>query len=121
VLTLTASAVPALHAQSACEDVSGTWAVELTLPGSGTNQVMLTLEQAECAVTGLIEGSATTPIEDGTVEGATAIFTAVARNQANGEGIAVAWEATVEGDEIAGTLSSPMMGIIEFSGTRADG
>lgn len=110
-----------LEAQADCDDVSGEWAVELTLPGSGTNTVTLTLDQVECTVSGVVEGRNRTPFEDGTVEGSTATFTATATNQADGQGIAIVWEATVDGDEIAGSLDSPMMGTIPFSGTRLEG
>ena len=115
---LAASYAPSLHAQEECEDVSGVWAVGLNLPGSGQNEVIVTLEQAECAVTGLVEGRNSTPIEGGEVEGATATFTAMARNMADGQGLGVAWVFTVEENEVHGTLSSPMMGPIEFEGTR---
>jgi len=121
VLALIGCYAPSLHAQSACEDVSGIWAVGLDLPGSGHNTVTLTLEQTECEVTGLVEGRNKTPIEDGTVEGATATFTAVARNQGDGQTIGVVWEVTVVEDEVTGTLRSPMMGTIEFEGTRVEG
>ena len=120
VLAVTAACAPALQAQSSCEDVSGTWAVELTLPGSGTSEVTLTLDQAECTVAGLVEGQSRTSFEDGSVEGGTATFTVMATNQANGEGIAIEWVGTVSGDDITGTLSSPMMGTFEFSGTRVE-
>lgn len=112
---------PPLSAQATCEDVSGIWVVELDLPGSGTSQVTLTLEQTECAVAGLVEGRNRTEIQDGTVEGWTATFTAVATNQGSGGGMAIAWEVTVEGDEIEGTLNAPMMGTVEFTGTRVEG
>ena len=81
----------------------------------------LTLEQTECEVAGLVDGRNKTPIQDGKVEGWTASFTAMARNQGDGQGIGVAWEATVEGNDVSGTLSSPMMGTIEFTGTRIEG
>jgi hypothetical protein len=112
---------PALHAQTACEDVSGTWVVELNLPGTGTSQVTVTLEQTECALEGLVEGRNRTEIRDGSVEGSTATFTAMATNEGTGEGIAIVWEATIEGDDIGGTLNSPVTGSIEFTGTRAEG
>jgi hypothetical protein len=83
--------------------------------------VTLTLDQAECTVAGFVEGQSRTSFEDGSVEGATATFTVVATNQANGEGIAVEWIGTVSGDDITGTLNSPMMGTFEFSGTRVEG
>ena len=119
ILALSVSNAPALHAQSACDDVSGVWVVDLDLPGSGQNSVTITLEQTECEVAGVIEGRNTTHIEDGKVEGPTAIFTAVAHNQANGQALPIVWNVTVEGDDVSGTLNSPMMGIIEFTGTRA--
>jgi len=115
-------AVPgALHAQAPCEDVSGIWTVDLDLPGSGQNQVTLTLDQTECTVTGLVEGRNSTPFEDGRVEGSTASFTATAHNQANGQAMAIVWTVTVDEDDLSGTLQSPMMGTIEFTGTRAEG
>ena len=125
-LALTAFYAPALqaqdlHAEAACEDVSGVWMVGLTLPGSGPTQVTLTLEQTECEVTGLVEGNNKTPFETGEVEGSTATFVVNATNQANGQGIAIAWEGTVEGDEISGTLEAPMLGTITFTGTRLEG
>ena len=110
---------PATLQAQTCDDVSGTWTVDLTLPGTGTSTV--TLVQDECVVTGMVEGRNQTPVTDGTVEGATATFTAMARNEADGSGLAVEWVATVDGDDIAGTLSSPLMGTLEFTGRRADG
>ena len=101
---------PATLQAQTCDDVSGTWTVDLTLPGTGTS-----------TVTGMVEGRNQTPVTDGTVEGATATFTAMARNEADGSGLAVEWVATVDGDDIAGTLSSPLMGTLEFTGRRADG
>ena len=111
-----------LRAQSTdCEDVSGVWIVDLDLPGSGQSQVTLTLEQTDCEVTGLVEGHNTTAIENGKVEGSTATFTAKARNQGGSGGeLMVAWEATVDGDDIIGTLGSQMMGTFEFTGTRGE-
>lgn len=120
-LSLAGFCAPALHAQTACEDVSGVWAVDLNLPGSGRNRVTLTLEQTGCEVAGVVEGRNKTPIQDGKVEGWTASFTARARNQADGQGIGVAWEVTVDGNDVSGTLSSPMMGTIAFTGTRVEG
>lgn len=111
---------PGLSAQG-CEDVSGAWAVEVNLPGTGPSQITLTLEQTECAVTGSIVGQRTTTIEEGIVEGSTATFAVMATNQANGESLTIVWEATVDGDAISGTLNSPMMGSIEFAGERVDG
>lgn len=119
-LALTGVCAPALHAQADCEDVSGIWLVDLILPGGGPTRVTLTLEQTECEITGLVEGQNQTPIEDGRVEGSTATFMVNATNQANGQSIAVAWEGTVEGNEISGTLEAPMMGNIPFTGTRAE-
>ena len=118
ILMLAGSYAPSLHAQEECEDVSGVWAVGLNLPGSGQSQVMVTLEQADCTLTGLVEGRNSTPVEGGEVKGATATFTAMARNMADGQGLGVAWVMTVEGNDAHGTLSSPMMGTIEFEGTR---
>ena len=120
-LAVTGFYAPALHAQAECEDVSGTWMVDMTLPGGGATQVTLTLEQTECELTGLVEGRNKTPIEDGRVEGSTATFMVDATNQADGQSIPVAWKATVEGEEISGTLEAPMMGTIPFTGTRAAG
>jgi len=120
-LSLAGLYAPAVHAQTACEDVSGIWAVDLNLPGSGQNRVTITLEQTGCEVAGVVEGRNTTPIQDGEVEGWTASFTATARNQTNGQGIGVVWEVTVDGDDVSGTLSSPMMGTIAFTGTRVEG
>ncbi len=121
LLTLTALYAPGLYAQAECEDISGAWAVELTLPDENTQQVTLTLEQVECELTGLIEGQNQTPIEDGKVDGATFTFMATANNQADGQGIEIAWEGTVEGDAISGTWSAAMIGSLEFTGTRAGG
>jgi hypothetical protein len=109
-----------LAAQNTCEDVSGVWNLELSLPGVGVSPVTLTLEQAECTVTGTVVGRARTEIQDGTVEGHTARFIATGTNGATGEAINIPWEATVDGDEISGTLAGPM-GDIEFSGSRAEG
>ena len=120
-LALAASHPPALNAQMACEDVSGVWTVDLVLPGSGASQVPLTLEQTECTVTGSVEGRQTTSIQEGEVEGSTVTFTAMAMNQSDGQGIAVVWEGTVDHNEIRGTLSSPMMGTFDFSGSRSEG
>lgn len=119
ILALTVLNAPALYAQSECDDLSGAWVVDLDLPGSGQSSVTITLEQNECEVAGIIEGRNKTPIEEGTVEGSTATFTAVAHNQANGEALSIVWIVTVEDDDVSGTLESPMMGIIEFTGTRA--
>jgi hypothetical protein len=83
--------------------------------------VTLTLEQDECAVTGSIKGQRTTPIEGGEVEGSTVTFTASTINQGNGEPLVIAWEGTVEENAISGTLSSPVMGTVEFSGTKSQG
>lgn len=121
ILALAGVPAPALLAQTACEDVSGTWTVELTLPGTGASTVTLTLDQTECAVAGTIEGRNRTPFEDGAVEGSTATFTAMATNQVDGQVLAIEWAATVDGDDIAGTLQSPLFGTIPFTGSRVEG
>lgn len=118
LLALAGSQPPALHAQSECEDVSGTWAVEITLP-TGPNNGTMTLEQTDCVVTGLLEGRYKTPIEDGKVVGWTATFTVQAVNQGSGGTIPMSWEATVEGDVISGTMSNALTGSFDFAGTRA--
>ena len=76
LLAFTGAYAPMLHAQTACEDVSGIWAVDLSLPGSGHSRVTLTLEQTDCEITGLVEGRNKTSIKDGKVDGSTATFTA---------------------------------------------
>ena len=93
----------------------------MTLPGSGHNRVTLTLEQTGCEVVGSVEGRSKTPIKNGTVENWTATFTAMARNRGNGQDIGIAWQVTVDGNDVSGTLTSPMMGTIEFTGTRVEG
>ncbi len=120
-LALTGVNAPALHAQADCEDVSGAWLVAMSLPGGGPTEVTITLEQADCEVSGIIEGRRETPFEGGKVEGSTATFTANATNQADGSSIAIVWEATVEGDEISGTLQAALMGTVTFTGTRVEG
>jgi len=118
LLALTGPSV--LQAQD-CEDVSGAWAVDLELPDGTSQDVTLTLEQTGCEITGLIEGNNQTPIESGTVDGSTFTFLATVSNQGGGQSIEIAWEGTVEGDAISGTLSAEMFGTFEFTGTRADG
>ena len=81
----------------------------------------LTLEQSGCDVVGSVEGRNKTPIKDGTVENWTETFTAMARNQGNGQDIGIAWQATVDGNDVSGTLNSPIMGTIEFTDTRVEG
>jgi hypothetical protein len=119
VLT-TAFAYP-VQGQSGCDDVSGAWSVNLDLPGGGPTEVMLNLEQNDCEVVGFIEGRLKTPIENGTVEGPTASFTAAAANQAGGPPVEIAWEITVDGTDLIGTFSHEMMGSIEFVGTKVEG
>jgi len=68
-----------------------------------------------------VEGRNKTPIKDGMVENWTATFTAMARNQGSGQDIGIAWQATVDGNDVSGTLDLSMMGTIEFTGTRAEG
>ena len=121
LLVLAAFHAPGLNAQAACDDVSGAWTVDLVLPDGGAQQVTLTLEQTECELTGLIEGQNKTPIEGGKVDGSTFTFMVTANNQADGQGIEIAWEGTVEADAISGTWSAAMIGTLEFTGTRADG
>ena len=109
-----------VHAQSGCDDVSGEWSVNLDLPGGGPTDVILNLEQNECEVVGFIEGQRKTPIENGTVEGPTANFTATAANQAGGPPVVIAWEITVDGTDLIGTFSHELMGSIEFVGTKVE-
>lgn len=114
------ASVSSLNAQE-CEDISGVWAVELSLLGAPPQQVSLTLEQDGCTATGMVEGNNQTPFEDGTVEGSTVAFTTAVTNQADGSSLVLAWECTVDGDDLAGTLSAQMLGTVEFSGTRVTG
>lgn len=104
----------------ACDDLSGVWAVDLELPGSGRSRVVVTLEQDGCAVTGVVEGRNTTSVEEGTVDGSTVTFIASGINQGTGELIAMKWEAAVSGNDMQGTLSSDMAGTFPFTGRRAD-
>jgi len=119
VLGMTGLLVQPAQAQT-CDDLSGVWAVDLELPGTGRSRVMVTLDQDGCSVTGGVEGRNTTSVEDGTVDGSTVTFIASGINEGTGERIAMTWEATVSGDEIEGTLSSDMAGTFPFTGSRAD-
>jgi hypothetical protein len=121
LLAFATLSAPDLHAQAECEDVSGEWAVSVNLPDGNSQQVTLTLEQSECEITGLIEGNNQTPIDNGTVEGPTFTFVVNVTNQADGQGIEMTWEGTVDGDDLSGTFSADIMGTFPFTGTRADG
>jgi len=120
-LTFAAVSATDLHAQAECEDVSGEWAVDLNLPDGSSQQVTLTIAQSDCEITGLIEGNTQTPFDNGTVEGSVFTFVVSVTNQADGQGIEMTWEGTVDGDELAGAFSADMMGTLPFTGTRADG
>jgi hypothetical protein len=119
LLGLAAFAAHDVHGQAACEDVSGAWAVDLTIPGNAPQQVTVTLEQTECEVTGLIKGNNETPIEDGSVDGWTFTFTTIRPDQA-GQPLAIVWTGTVDGDAVSGTFEVPGLGSVEFSGKRAE-
>lgn len=101
-----------------CDDVSGDWSVDLTFPGAAPQTVTVTLEQTECAVTGMVKGNNETPIEDGTVEGSTFRFSTTV--DGGGQMITIAWEGTIEGDDVSGTLSADPIGVVEFSGKRVE-
>lgn len=103
----------------ACEDVSGAWSIDLTFPGNPSQTVTVTLEQSDCGVEGTIVGNNETAIEGGTVEGSTFKFTTTVPT-GDGGTLAIAWEGTVDGDAVAGTLTADMLGVIEFTGKRAD-
>lgn len=120
ILTVAGVNAPDIHAQSECEDVSGAWSVNMVLQGGGPTQAVVTLDQTECEVTGSVEGRNRSPISNGTVEGSTATFTATAQNQGGGT-LDLVWEATVDGDEISGAITHPMVGAIEFTGKRVEG
>ncbi|MDX1393276.1 MAG: hypothetical protein R3195_02750 [Gemmatimonadota bacterium] len=110
-----AVAAPAAHAQPACEDISGEWAVTVTL-GPGTQEVALTIEQAECVISGLVVGDNETPFEDGTVDESSFSFTTTV--SAEGQSIDIEWLGTVEGDAMSGSLTVGAQAAGEFSGTR---
>lgn len=110
-----------LRAQDECDDVSGAWAVVIQFPAEaqGPQDVTLTLEQSECAITGMVKGTRETPIEDGSVDGSSLRFlTSVTAG--DGSPITITWEGTVEGDEISGTLDIGGMASAPFSGTRGE-
>lgn len=117
-LALAAFGPGALQAQG-CEDVSGSWDVTVVLPDGSTQDVVLTLEQTECAVTGFVKGSYETPIADGTVSGWT--FTFNITREADGQSILLSWAGTVDGDALSGTWGNDQVGSMTFSGTRAEG
>jgi hypothetical protein len=118
VLALAAFSTADVQAQ-ACEDVSGDWAVALTFPGAPPQEVTVTLEQSDCEVTGLIKGNNETPIEDGTVDGWTFSFKTTV-NAEGGQVVVMAWEGTVDGDDLAGNLTADAVGTVSFTGKRAE-
>ncbi len=107
---------PPLNAQTACEDVSGTYEVQMDLPGGGPTQMTVTLEQSDCEVTGTVGARDRTPIKDGVVEGSTASFTAEAVNRGGGNVMVIQWVVTVDGDDVIGTFMHSMFGSIELIG-----
>lgn len=111
---------PDILAQSECEDVSGAWAVNMVLQGGGPTEATVTLDQTNCEVTGFVEGRNKSPITNGTVKGSTATFTATANNQGGGT-LDLVWDATVDGNDISGAITHPMVGAIEFTGKRVEG
>lgn len=122
LVTLVASAAAAptaVHAQDECEDVSGVWTVDVAFP-QGPQQVTVTLEQTECEITGLVKGNNETQIENGLVEGATFTFDTTVTDGA-GQSLVINWAGTVEGDEVTGSLTTQMMPVADFTGTRSDG
>lgn len=119
ILTMAGANAPLIYAQSECEDVSGAWAVNMVLQGGGPTQAVVTLDQANCEVTGFVEGSNKSSIRNGTVKGSTATFTATANNQGGGT-LDLVWAATVDGNEISGAITHPMVGAIEFTGKRVE-
>ncbi len=100
-----------------CEDVSGDWSVTIAFPGN-VQAVTVTLEQTDCALAGMVKGNNETAIEGGAVEGSTFTFSTTVN--ANGQAVTLAWEGTVEGDDVAGTLSSDLVGVVEFTGKRVE-
>lgn len=108
----------ALKAQD-CENISGAWDVTVVLPDGNTQDVVLTLEQTGCEITGSVTGNDETPIADGSVSERT--FTFNVTRSAGGQSITLAWEGAVDGDGMSGTWGSEMVGQMTFSGTRAEG
>lgn len=113
--------VQPLSAGIACEDVSGTYEVLVDLPGGGPTNVDLELEQNECELTGYVGLRLRTPIENGVVEESTASFTFAAQNQGSGGTLEIAWEITVDGDDVTGTFSHELFGSREVTGSRVAG
>lgn len=120
VLMITALYAPALSAQD-CEDVSGDWDVTISLPDATTQEVLLSLEQDGCDLTGMITGANETAIEGGKAEGATFTFNISVNNQADGQQLEFTWEGTRDGDSISGTWGSEMVGALTFTGSKAHG
>jgi hypothetical protein len=115
----TVAAPRAVHAQDACEDVSGEWSVEVAF--APPQQVTVTLEQSECEITGFVRGNNETAIENGVVEGATFTFDTTVTNEATGESLVISWEGTVEGDDVTGSLTTQMIPVADFMGSRSGG
>ena len=121
LVVLAAAAPSAVHAQEECEDVSGAWTVDVAFAQAPEpQQVTLTLEQSECEITGLVKGNNETPIENGTVEGATFTFDTTVTD-GTGQTLVISWSGSVEGDEVSGSLTAQMMPVADFTGTRSDG
>jgi len=108
-----------LRGQDECTDVSGAWAVQIAFP-QGAQDVTLTFEQDECAITGIVKGTRETPIEEGSVDGSTFRFLTNVTNETDGSALTITWVGTREGDAVSGTLDLGGMGSVTFSGKRAD-
>jgi len=60
--------VPPLHADTACEDLSGVYQVLVDLPGGGPTDIELDLEQEGCDLTGFVGARTRGAIRNGVVE-----------------------------------------------------
>ena len=113
-------------------DVAGEWLMTLTLPNGNERVTTLNLEQDGTAITGtaLAEGQEEPSEVTGTIDGnAITLNMAMGRGRGGGGGGggrggsgrgggARAWEGTVDGDTMSGTLSMGQRGDMEWTATR---
>jgi len=113
-------------------DVTGEWLMTLTLPSGDERVVTLNLEQDGTAITGtsLAEGQEEPTEVTGTIEGnSVTLNMAMGRGGRGGggggggggrggRGGPRAWEGTVDGDTMSGTISMGQRGDMEWTAKR---
>ena len=99
-------------------DVSGSWTLSVDAQGQKM-QISLTLEQNDDGITGVLESMlGEGKIDKGRVRGSK--LTAVAQTEFQGQEVELTIAGNVEGDSIAGTISTEMIPVpLEFTGKKS--